>query len=1627
MIQVYSPGNRKYEKNGNATLIPNAAEIQVKLNGEWELILEHPIDKWGKWAYIREEAVIKAPCFHGEQLFVIRSKTISDSGVEAVAEPIFMEARDDCFLTDVRLVGKQAQVALDMMTAKNTKYSARSDISRTATAYYEYKNLVEAINGDDSNSFIKRWGGEILFNNYEIIINDHIGGDYGFQVLYGKNIKKDGLQEEIDTSEVVTRIYPKAYNGHKMSGDGYVDSTHSDTYPTIKAATIKFDDVKMQEDAQESDAENGVIICKTQKELDQALTIKCQEEFENGIDKPTVKIKADIVMLKNTEEYKDYAILEEVSLGDTVHCKNSKLGIETTARVIGLKYDAIREKVTYVEIGDFSYDYFKTTTTITDRINQVIRPDGSVMADKIAGYIDAAYASLRAQYNVAKKQDVMAILFENLDQESPLYGAMALGTQGLIISKERTADGRDWDWTTAMTANGMIANIIVAGTISDKTGTNFWNLDTGEFALSSRGFTIDGMSANDYFEAAKNMTMQLSNDSQSISVDANGNYGTFPSGVSTTPVVMYGNQDITKQCAFTVEKTNSITGVWNKDTVTYTVTGLTADGGWVEIKATYLGKLSVKRRFSVNKLYAGKNGEAGTPGEPGKDGRTSYFHVKYSNVPNPASASQMTEIPSKYIGTYTDFTQEDSTDPIKYVWSKFMGDPGKEGIPGENGADGKTSYLHIAYANSEDGRVDFSVSNAEGRAYIGTYADFTLADSTDPGKYAWALAKGENGVDGSDGGNTATVYLYQRKESAPLRPTNTLTYTFATGVLSGTINNGWSATIPNGTAPMYVIVATAYSSAASCSIPASAWTSPVVLTQNGENGKPGATGPAGRPGADGVDGIGIKSISEKYAISNSNTVEPTTWQDTPPTMTATNRYLWNYETITFTNDTTTTTKKRVIGVYGDKGQTGGQGKPGADGADGKGIKSITNYYLAHTNATGVTVSTAGWSTTPQSTTTSKKYLWNYEKVTYSDGTTSQTTPCVIGTHGATGATGATGPIGPAGKPGANGADGTDGKNGLNVTTVYLYQRKTSVPPKPTAAITYTFATGAVSGLTNGWSKAIPAGTAPLYVILATASSTGTTDSIAASEWSTPTIMTENGADGKPGAPGRTYFLEPSTLVLKKGQDNVISPGTVDFKAFYRDGNSASRTAYSGRFKIEETVDGTTWKTIYTSSANESSVKHSTYDYLTDAAGNAIITASGHGIVAAVRDIHMIRCTLYAAGGTTNALDTQSVTVVKDVKALTQEEVFNILTNNGAVKGIWMENGQLYISFTIAKGGEITLGGVNNGNGKLVILDSKGRQVGYIDNTGAHFNKGEFLGELKSGNDSTYIMVSDGNLSFYSYGKLVSQYGKGSNSSNVLYEKVYGSKSCNILRGATWFTTNEDNSYNSVRYDNGIRVGGGGKMRRDSLGKDVSADILCICTPPGNTYKELAGILFGDSTTAPRIYRSYSDRIEIAPGQSSGSGSLFCHGGFGCAGTKSRDVKTKDYSNRLLYCYEMPSPMFGDTGEAVTDESGTCYIYLDDIFAKTINSCMEYQVFLQKEGQGDLWVDLKESAYFIVKGTPGLKFSWEIKAKQRDYEYERLESTEVTRNDVEIIDYETQGQGLFEEYLLEKETAYEESN
>ena len=150
----------------------------------------------------------------------------------------------------------------------------------------------------------------------------------------------------------------------------------------------------------------------------------------------------------------------------------------------------------------------------------------------------------------------------------------------------------------------------------------------------------------------------------------------------------------------------------------------------------------------------GPQGPEGQPGPAGEDGRTTYFHIKYSNNPD---GNPMTETPSKYIGTYTDFTQADSNDYTDYTWSQFKGDPGAQGIPGTNGENGQTSYLHIAYANSADGQTDFSTTVSSNKSYIGQYVDFTQADSQTPSDYSWSKIQGpigpqgEQGIPGQDG------------------------------------------------------------------------------------------------------------------------------------------------------------------------------------------------------------------------------------------------------------------------------------------------------------------------------------------------------------------------------------------------------------------------------------------------------------------------------------------------------------------------------------------------------------------------------------------------------------------------------------------------------------------------------------------------------------------------------------------------------------------------------------------------------------------------------------------------------------------------------------------------------------
>ena len=466
MIQIYKPENTDYKHNGDMTLLPDEATIHVILNGEWTATLEHPIDPEGRWKYIVDNTVVKMPSFNGEQLFRVKNKEKKDSGVSVDLTPVFLDAKNDCFLVDIRPTDKNGQEALDLMTAPNARYTAKSDIKTVSTAYYQTMNLIEAINGNNDNSFVNRWGGEIIYDNYTVTINERAGGDYGVQVLYGKNIVKDGFSESVDMTDVATRIVPKSYNGYMIEGEEpWIDSPLIEKYPTVHYRVMTFEDVKMREDAGEDDEENGATICDTQEQLETALRKKCEEQFENGADKPKVTIEANMELLQNTELYEDVKDLEKVSLGDTVHCNHSKLGIKSDARVIELEWDAIRNKLTSVTLGEFQYNFLNDVSSIMNRVEQAIREDGSVIGQQIQGIINGVQAQMRAQSSIAKKQEVRAILFEDLDPDSPTFGAMCLGTLGFEIAGERTEDGKGWKWSTFGTGKGFYADFIVAGTM----------------------------------------------------------------------------------------------------------------------------------------------------------------------------------------------------------------------------------------------------------------------------------------------------------------------------------------------------------------------------------------------------------------------------------------------------------------------------------------------------------------------------------------------------------------------------------------------------------------------------------------------------------------------------------------------------------------------------------------------------------------------------------------------------------------------------------------------------------------------------------------------------------------------------------------------------------------------------------------------------------------------------------------------------------------------------------------------------------------------------------------------------------------------------------------------------------
>ncbi len=373
MIQVYDWKNKNYSRNGDMILEPTSCTLEAGLDLTFLVELEHPYDEIGRWKYIKKENVISIPApppWKENQLFRIYDYKKGKTSIKAYARHVYFDARHKT-LIDVRPTEKSAQEALDIIF-KDTPFTPVTNLKTINTAYYVRKKITAAINGDEENSFLNRWGGEVFPDNYTVYINDRIGQDNGVRAEFGLNL--DEIEEDVDCDNVVTRIIPVGADGIMLDGDEpWIDSPNINAYANIKEEVLEYQNIKVISSDSSSSSEETIETeeegYKTLAEAQEALKEVAQEDFLiNKIDEPAVNYTVKMIDLSNTTQYKKYKVLEGVGLGDNVYCRHKGIDIDIESRCIKLKFDCISKKVKEIELGNFIKTYFEEQDEINDEV-----------------------------------------------------------------------------------------------------------------------------------------------------------------------------------------------------------------------------------------------------------------------------------------------------------------------------------------------------------------------------------------------------------------------------------------------------------------------------------------------------------------------------------------------------------------------------------------------------------------------------------------------------------------------------------------------------------------------------------------------------------------------------------------------------------------------------------------------------------------------------------------------------------------------------------------------------------------------------------------------------------------------------------------------------------------------------------------------------------------------------------------------------------------------------------------------------------------------------------------------------------------------------------------------------------
>ena len=554
-----------------------------------------------------------------------------------------------------------------------------------------------------------------------------------------------------------------------------------------------------------------------------------------------------------------------------------------------------------------------------------------------------------------------------------------------------------------------------------------------------------------------------------------------------------------------------------------------------------------------------------------------------------------------------------------------------------------------------------------------------------------------------------------------------------------------------------------------------------------------------------------------------------------------------------------------------------------------------------------------------------------------------------------------------------------------------------------------------------------------YVVTGLSGDTGWVDIIAT--YLTSLVVTKRfniskTKGGKPGINGKNYLIDVSSTIVKI-ENGGLSPSEIILDGYEITGTGKEK--YAGRFVIRECDINGVWSTVYTSEVDEYNVTYSLYDIFTIGNGDALVVGyqeesskGKYGILTIPRtNIKELECTLYATGGTESILDIQRIPFLRDADSLTQEEIFNILTNDGEWRGIYKEGNMFFISFDYARGGALNLGGETYGNGEIRVYDENDIRVGKWSSDGFEAIKGKIGGwiiddhRMYGGDSNTGVAAMqrpgpDNMWTFAAGGKShekyedcpfrVSKYGKLYAENAEIKGKLEATSGTfkGELKGATGTfsgtvsagkVTGSSISGGSLSIGGNFSVGGSGNLfaRNPTFGQYVfmygsssSSTDMTVFEYDGSS---LAIAESGMTIDMRGIY--LYNMIK----QNDFHGGLRVRGNLKVDGTKSRVVSTVNYGKVALNAVESPESYFVDYGNGIISEDGMISIFFDAVFEETIDTDCEYMVFTTRTSEKTIDYVEKHKDYFIVHGSPGATFDWSVVCKQKDYEAIRLQNIE----------------------------------